>query len=616
MNFTHYKHLESTVLAAPYGICILNAQTLTIELVNEKFVRIAGKPYDKISGHFYWDVFPEARPFFEGKLNSAIETGEPYHEEGLELLNIRPTRDDNIVVNLTYSPVKDESAEVKKVAVWISETTKQVREKQELQIIDAAVRKERDRLNEFLMQAPAGICIVSGPDLVYEVVNPAYQSLLPGRQLLHRPMFEALPELAGSQLHQVLSQVYQTGTSSRTDELLIPVARFEGDPIPDRYFSFTYQPRRNAQGEVEGILIFVYEVTEMVEARKKAEDRERHFKHLADLVPAKISNALPTGEVTFINKQWLDYSGLSFEEFRDFGYHEMMHPEEIETFQKGLAHAASSGIPYESEIRFKDKEGKYRWHLNIASPILDDKGQIIMWVGSTTDIQRIKEEDQRKTDFIGMVSHELKTPLTSLSAYLQLLQAKFKSPETSFEAQAMQRAQKQVNKMTSMINGFLNVGRLESAEIQINKQPFDLIQLLRETEQEVNAMTSSHTIHFTPACVARVRADRDKIGQVLHNLLSNAIKYSGSGTDIHVTCEADTDNVIVAVADQGMGISKENITNVFNRYFRVENNDTISGFGIGLYLCAEIIKRHGGKIWAESETGKGSTFYFSLPVSL
>lgn len=201
---------------------------------------------------------------------------------------------------------------------------------------------------------------------------------------------------------------------------------------------------------------------------------------LADLVPSKISNALPTGEVTFFNKKWLEFAGMNFEDMRDFGYHQMMHPDEISTFQQGLEAAAASGQTHVSEMRFRNTEGKYIWHLNIASPILDEDGTITMWVGSTTDIQWLKEEEQRKNDFISMVSHELKTPLTSINTYLQLLLRKAEKTDDHFLKQAYIQSLKQVKNMTDIINGFLNVSRLESGKLHMDKIEFDFSELLEE----------------------------------------------------------------------------------------------------------------------------------------
>jgi signal transduction histidine kinase len=306
---------------------------------------------------------------------------------------------------------------------------------------------------------------------------------------------------------------------------------------------------------------------------------------------------------------------MGFEDLRDFGYHQMMHPDEIPVFRAQLAEAAAQGIPLESEIRFKDINGQFRWHLNIASPVVNDDGEIIMWVGSTTDIQRIKEEDQRKSDFIGMVSHELKTPLTSLNAYLQVLEAKFKKSDDQFARRSLEQSLKQVRKMTAMINGFLNISRLESGQIPINKTRFDITEMFRDVEAEFTPMNSSHTITFDCVASVEVTADRDKIGQVISNLVSNAAKYSKPNTTVRVACEAGQNLLKVSVSDEGMGIRPHDLKHIFERYYRADNHGNISGFGIGLYLCAEIIKRHQGRIWAESEVGEGSVFYFSLPLS-
>ena len=230
----------------------------------------------------------------------------------------------------------------------------------------------------------------------------------------------------------------------------------------------------------------------------------------------------------------------------------------------------------------------------------------------------LKQNDQRKNDFIGMVSHELKTPLTSLSGYIQMLQVKADKHQDVFFSAAIQKANKQVDKMTLMINSFLNISRLDSGKIQIDFELFDVAQLIKEVEDETDNIISSHNISFAHIESTFINADHDKIGHVITNLISNAVKYSSNGTTIKIACVADNGWVQVSVEDQGMGIAPKDLERLFDRYYRVEGDHmkTISGFGIGLYLCAEIIQRHGGKIWVTSEFGIGSTFYFSLPMRL
>jgi len=233
------------------------------------------------------------------------------------------------------------------------------------------------------------------------------------------------------------------------------------------------------------------------------------------------------------------------------------------------------------------------------------------------DITEQKADEQRKNDFISMVSHELKTPLTSMNGYLQMLQLKARKTEDGFTVHALDKANKQVSKMTAMINGFLNVSRLEAGKIYIDKQHFDMALLIKEVEEESIATISSHRVVFAPVEQTFVNADREKIGQVINNFISNSVKYAPAGSTIQVACITIGANTQVSVKDEGMGIKQDDINHLFDRYYRVEgyHMKSIAGFGIGLYLCKEIIQRHDGHIWVESEVGKGSTFYFSLPIA-
>jgi len=163
----------------------------------------------------------------------------------------------------------------------------------------------------------------------------------------------------------------------------------------------------------------------------------------------------------------------------------------------------------------------------------------------------------------------------------------------------------------------LNVSRLESAKLLIDKKNFNLHDLIDDVVKETALTVSTHTITIQKCDDVIVNADADKIGSVITNLISNAVKYSPKGKTIEIKCELAGDKVHVGVKDEGLGLSPEDKAKVFDRYFRVESSNTrhISGFGIGLYLSAEIIRRHNGEIWVESETDKGSTFYFSLPLA-
>ncbi|QQL49378.1 ATP-binding protein [Mucilaginibacter ginkgonis] len=285
-----------------------------------------------------------------------------------------------------------------------------------------------------------------------------------------------------------------------------------------------------------------------------------------------------------------------------------------ETIKKAIEEKGSFTVEY--TITPKDGR-KVRWLKSTGQVYTNHLGVPVKMQGLMADITEQKEDEQRKSDFIGMVSHELKTPLTSLNGYIQLLQTRTGKYADSFLDSSLDKANRQIGKMTKMINGFLNVSRFESGKIHIDHQQFDMKDLLADIEEETVPANNTHRITFHPVESTVVNGDKDKIGQVITNFISNALKYSAPATHVQVACIAVDGNVQVSVADEGMGIAQKDIDKLFDRYYRVEGHQmhTVSGFGIGLYLCAEIVERHNGKIWVESEPGKGSSFYFSLPLS-
>ncbi|MFA4870171.1 MAG: PAS domain S-box protein [Pedobacter sp.] len=250
------------------------------------------------------------------------------------------------------------------------------------------------------------------------------------------------------------------------------------------------------------------------------------------------------------------------------------------------------------------------------SPVLDSTGRIIGISKIARDITDKKQEEQRKNDFIAIVSHELKTPLTSMRSYVQLALAKAVERKDAFTQNVLVRAETQTGKMTALIQDFLNLSRLEEGKMSLNLSDFSLTGLIEEVLSDTLTLSSSHLIKYEGCAEVMITADREKIGQVLTNLLGNAIKYSPNGTTVVIKCVLNESAVEFSVTDQGYGISKVDQSRLFERFYRVDNSrkQHVTGFGIGLYLVAEILKLHGGKIRVESELNKGSTFSFALPI--
>ena len=285
--------------------------------------------------------------------------------------------------------------------------------------------------------------------------------------------------------------------------------------------------------------------------------------------------------------------------------------------QEKVNKAVDTNSTYEAEYQITWPDGSLHWVKVSGKPDYDENGNATTMIGITQDITAQKETEAQKNAFIGVVSHEMKTPLTSLKAYLQLLNIRKAETELDlFNSNIISKAETQVNKMVTLIKGFLNVSRLEAGMMQIDKTSFLLDRLLEEVVQEHHFIQSSHQIVLHGCAGITVIADREKIAHVISNLLGNAVKYSPQTKNIEMKCAVIDHEVRVSVTDNGIGIPVSELPYLFNRFYRADTKEAhvISGFGIGLYLSAEIIKMHNGSIWVESEPGKGSTFFFSLPL--
>ena len=244
----------------------------------------------------------------------------------------------------------------------------------------------------------------------------------------------------------------------------------------------------------------------------------------------------------------------------------------------------------------------------------DGKDEIGILIKVYNDLMyQVNESQQRKDEFIGIASHELKTPLTSIKGYIELLnEMETRQPQQIF----IQKTKESTAKLEHLIADLLDVSRINSGQLQLNIEEFKMDELIDESIDSISAgIRTEHTIIRNGTFNdLTVKGDRQRIEQVLINLLSNAVKYSPPRSDIFVSSTIKDEQLIVEIKDFGNGIPEEDKEKIFERFYRARNTSVhISGFGLGLYICSDIIKRHNGKIWVESGA-KGSSFFFSLPT--
>ena len=491
-------------------------------------------------------------------------------------------------------------------------------EKEKEQIIKEKEHRERTLVE----QANVATAVYTGSEMKIEIANDAMIELWgKDRSVIGMNLNEALPELEGQPFFDLLQNVYRTGETywGKEDKVDLVINK----ELKTGYFNFTYKPLRNKDGKIYGILNMAIDVTELVQSRNLLRESENHFRLMADLMPEKVSNTNPQGDLVYFNKNWLDYTGLSSEDLKNKGWAHFIHPGEYDVYQKKWQYSLSTGENFEMELRLRNKQGDYIWHLNRAEAVKAGDGTIKMWIGTNTEVQRLKEEEKRKEDFLKMVSHELKTPVTSIKGYVQLLLNLLSATkEEQFSTlplkPSLERIDHQIIRLTRLISEMLDLSRLEENQLDLQKEIFSINDLVDQTVQDIRYTNTQHNIIVCHEVFCKVEADKDRIGQVLINFITNAIKYSPQSQNIRVKVhQPDNNEVEVCVIDKGIGIDDANRKSIFRRFYRVntDNNDTYSGFGIGLYLAKEIIERHSGSIQVESELGKGSEFSFRLAIA-
>lgn len=295
----------------------------------------------------------------------------------------------------------------------------------------------------------------------------------------------------------------------------------------------------------------------------------------------------------------------------------LIHPEDQNRIRKSIHDSLHADKPFEVELRVVTPDKQIRWLTTSGLITRNEKSEPIRMLGATADITTRKRLESQKDEFIAIASHELKTPLTSIKAFNQVLQNRLQKKQVAGSVELLQKMNTQINKLNLLIQDLLDVTKIESGQLKFKHEQYNFDELVMETIDEIQR-TTSHKLIKKGLTQQNIIGDRDRIGQVLTNLLTNAIKYSGNSNKIIIKLSSTNKKLKCAVQDFGIGIPLDKQAHIFERFYRVdeEAHHTIPGIGLGLYISSEIIKRQGGEIGFTSEKGVGSTFYFTLPLSV
>jgi PAS domain S-box-containing protein len=387
--------------------------------------------------------------------------------------------------------------------------------------------------------------------------------------------------------------------------------------------SLTISPVKDKNGYIIGASKIARDVTAQKALHEALSESELVLKTISNASPVGLWMTDTNAQNIFVNDTWIKWTGIPFEKQLGTGWLDRVMEEDKVDAPSKFWECLLKREKYSAEFRIIRADGKLRWCLTEGSPYYNIEGKFAGYAGSVTDITDMKKLEERKDDFIKMASHELKTPITSIKGYVQLLlniyneanEEKFQASRQTVKS-SLNTISKQVSKLTRLISELLDLSRIESGKLELNKTVFDISDLVEETVQDVRQTTSQHAIIVHNDFKGNIYADKDRICQVLLNLLTNAIKYSPDSDRVEVYVEGDKKMVTIKVKDHGIGIDKKDHDKIFERFYRVEgrSEQTYPGFGIGLFIACEIVQRHGGTVFVDSKKDKGAIFTVTLPL--
>jgi PAS domain S-box-containing protein len=606
------------------------------------------------------------------------------------------------------------------------------------------IKRQQEEFKSVFMNAPAYISIRRGPELRYTFVNKAITDFTHRDDYIGKTPEELFPDLVTEEDKEISEQVYRTGLAVKGKRHKARFKNEQGEMV-NIYLDYLITPVFDYEGKVDGIATFGFDVTDLVLANQEMEISKDRFALMADTMPEKVWMTSANGkELLYVNKLWLDYVGKP--STNGWNWYDTVHPEDRTIVQILWSQAMKYDQNFTIEARLQNAKGDYRWHLIKGVPLKNKDNEVLVWVGSNSDIhdqklqlkqlkdseeyfktladetpfmvwksdadgnfvyvnkqwtaftglsfseslgvgfrnaipseddkerkavwenaiatrtsyqnkfqlkrvdgtlrwvfaqanpydidgkfagfigsiiditeqelaqQAEKELSAKKDEFLSIASHELKTPLTSVKAFIQLIEKSLNEDDKAY--QFVLKASKNLKRLEILIADLLDVSKINAGKLTYHIKEFDFHQMLEESIASIQNISPTHQINLLASVNVNLYGDKFRIEQVIYNFLSNAIKYSPNAKEVDVFAKVQNDNLVVAIKDYGIGISDEHISHISDRYFRVDKTAMVfQGLGLGLFISKEIINRHKGEFWIESELGKGSTFYFSLPLS-
>ena len=596
------------VETSPIPMCLFTGADMKIQLINEALPSVWQK--DKsIIGKPLVEVLPgmKDQPYLN-YLHKVYTTGESISIKDAESTLYHEAKSHTVYFDLWFKPVmNEETGKLFGILVSGVDVTEKVLSKRQTQKSEMLFRM-------MVEYSTVAVGLTRGEDMVFETINTPMMELIGRMQhIIGRPLLHVIPELKDQPISETLKNVFHSGNNYTGTEVPVTLL-IEGLPV-ERFYDISYIRFSDNEG-VHYILHIVIDVTKQKLARRKLEEVDAKSKvaiQSADLGTYELN--LVTEELK-ASKRFTAIWGADYREVSRREFIEYIHPDDRALRRNAHKEALVSGkLFYEARIVWRDET--IHWIRVVGTVIFDQAKKAVALIGVIKDITEQKIIQQRKDNFIAMASHELKTPLTSLKGYAYILRDMLSKRTAGPETEVLDRLDNQLNSLSRLVSDLSTISRIDRGKFDHDKSHFDLDELLTYVADDLQGTVAQHRFRLNLGGPAEVNADKDRIVQVVINFISNAVKYSPGATAVSISSQVSSNEAIVCIEDYGIGIPLDELEYIFVQFYRVNNefHQSFPGMGLGLYICATIISNEGGKIWVESTEGKGSKFYFSLPLA-
>ncbi len=465
------------------------------------------------------------------------------------------------------------------------------------------LRAQREHLYALFLHAPIPIAVVFGDALTVEMANTLYCELVGHQQIVGKSLLDAIPELQGQGFDDLLRRVMATGETYYGKEVRLRLVRGGKGTPADVYVNVTYAPFRNADGIADRVIATAYDVTDQVVARKEVEGAAARMRFMAEAMPQKIFTMYPNGVLQYVNARWGEYTGLPIEPTSGSGWTQIIHPDDLEENVRLWTRSLETGEPFEFEHRFRRADGKYHWHLTRAHLMRDATNTAVMWVGSSTDIDQVKQAEAElqqavsfSETFVGILGHDLRNPLNAITAAAQLLELRAENEKI---ATPVSRIIVSANRMARMIVQLLDFTRVRLGRgIGLLCTKVDLASLASTIIDELEA-AHQEGIELEVSGDAKGTWDHDRLAQLLSNLIANACHHGSADKPVTVHLDGNSAELVRLEVRNGGVIPSDLLPMIFEPLrpdTSHERRKGSSGLGLGLYISHQIVLAHAGKI--------------------